>query len=170
MSANDITQNTYYSERRSEGKLHVAFDLDGTITEHNFPALGDPFPWVKRVFKTLVDNGYTIWVYSARFNSDFYGSKQAMIWFQECESWLSQHGLYDFVRLTPYKPPADIIFDDVGMQLQGQESFNLRAALNTLWAMSGGKIKWPQEVLKLVDDPIWEVPKEEELDNDWQFP
>ena len=131
--------------------FHVGFDLDGTLTPMNFSDLKEPFPWVKPIFKTLVDNGYVIWVYSARFNHDFYGN-QAKIWFNECGEWLKQHDLYDYVILSPYKPPADIIFDDRGWALRGEKQYDVKSAINKLWIMSDRKIKWPKELLSLLEE------------------
>lgn len=99
----------------------IGFDFDGTLVPFSFP--GDPpepFDWVKPLFKELNEKGCEIWVYSARFNADYYGLEFANEQFDIVRLWLDEHGL-GFVRLSPFKPPAAVIFDDVGRRCVGED-------------------------------------------------
>lgn len=148
-------------------KHHIAFDLDGTLIPWVFPEIADPYPWVKPLFKFLHSEGHTVWVYSARFNVDFYGG-QASVWYGQVKQWLLYHELYDFVTLTKYKPPAEVIFDDAGQQLVGNSRSDVRAGLNRIWVLTKGTIQWPEEIIKFADYVV--VDKPEEIDNDIEMP
>ena len=142
----------YHDELLARGELHAAFDIDGTLLPQVFPKWADPYPWVKPLFETLKKHDCTIWIYSARFNMDFYPT-MSDVWFTECCEWLRKHDLDKYVRITRYKPPADVIFDDRGCRLEGSDVTDLRAAMNTIsikkW-QAGYEIKWPEELYRFI--------------------
>jgi hypothetical protein len=152
MSSESKRKHCFYEDRLIGGQVHIAFDFDGTLTpQSHFPGLGDPFQWVEPMFRTLHEQGCKVWVYSARFNNDFYGS-QADIWFHECSEWLKEHGLWQYVTLTKYKPPADIIFDDRGQKLEGKKPEDLRhamALINVFRLKSGKLLEFPKELYEM---------------------
>lgn len=136
----------FYSERRSRGELVMGFDLDGTLMPHVFPGWTEPYPWVRPAFAALHERGVEIHVYSARFNQDFYGD-QAVVWFAECEDWLGKWGLSKYVFLTPFKPPADLIFDDRGQRLIGNNRIDVESmqhSINIILSESGSEIEFPK--------------------------
>jgi FMN phosphatase YigB (HAD superfamily) len=101
--------------------MDIAFDFDGTLVPFRFPNdPGEPFEWVIPLFRELHEKGYELWVYSARFNAEYYGEEFAEEQLKIVWNWLEEHGL-TFVRLTAYKPPASIIFDDVGRKCVGED-------------------------------------------------
>lgn len=153
MSSKDLKNPCTYEDRLIGGQVHIAFDFDGTLLpQAHFPDLGDPYEWVYPLFKTLVEHGCKVWVYSARFNHDFYDA-QADVWFSQVTRWLKEWGLDMFCTLTPYKPPADIIFDDRGQKLEGSKPEDLRHAMKTInilkWK-SGEVVEFPPEIYKFI--------------------
>lgn len=131
-------------------KLHIGFDLDGTLKASDFPDMSDPYLWVKPLFKFLQSKGHRVWVYSARFNVDFYGG-QASVWFGQAKEWMKQHGLSEYATLTKYKPPVNVLFDDIGQQLIGKNRTDVRACLNRIWALTKGTVHWPEEIIRFAD-------------------
>lgn len=142
-----------YRERLESGEVHIAFDIDGTIQPWIFPKWTTPFPWVKPFFKTLTDNGCIVWVFSARFNEDFYGKDLADMWFEQCLEWLEEHGLREYVKPTRFKPPADVIFDDLGRRLDGKNTVDVRLAINSVNVLrwkSRKTIEFPKELYEII--------------------
>ncbi len=106
------------------GYMIIGFDLDGTLLPFVFPELADPYEWVKPTFKKLHEKGHKIWVYSARFNYEMY--PDAYPQFVKVKQWLIDQDLAQYVKLSPFKPPADIIFDDAAVTLDGAHPENVK--------------------------------------------
>jgi hypothetical protein len=96
----------------ASGRRVVCFDLDGTLCEYEWPAIGKPVGAVIELLEEESERGSFIAISTCRlapYQDEVNVRKQRTI----INAWLQEHNLLDMVHvLVGYKPYADVYIDE----------------------------------------------------------
>jgi len=98
----------------AEKKRRIAVDLDGVLHDYTtwdgLAPTGDPVPGAQRFITNLLEDGYEVFVFSARAGEK--GGPAAI------RQWLSENE-FPQMDVTDKKIPADVYVDDRGFRFEG---------------------------------------------------
>ena len=109
----------------------IAVDFDGTCCVHNYPEIGEENPYAIQTMKSLIENGYKIFLWTMRGDAkdiiDDAGDKSIQTvdtqrdTLQEALDWLKERGIYIKGNISPAqfstspKQYAAIYIDDAAL-------------------------------------------------------
>lgn len=97
----------------------IVFDLDGTITSRNtFPYLSKPNKKVVEYIKKLMNAGYEVYIYSARWNVEQNGKKQAKEQIENVKKYLKDNDIPYTKLYESDKPRAVYYVDDKAVNVK----------------------------------------------------
>lgn len=99
----------------------IAVDFDGTCCVHNYPEIGEENPYAIQTMKSLIENGYKIFLWTMRGHvKDIIDDAQRDT-LQEALDWLKERGIYIKGNISPAqfstspKQYAAIYIDDAAL-------------------------------------------------------
>ena len=99
----------------------IAVDFDGTCCVHNYPEIGEENPYAIQTMKSLIENGYKIFLWTMRGHAKDIIDDAQRDTLQEALDWLKERGIYIKGNISPAqfstspKQYAAIYIDDAAL-------------------------------------------------------
>lgn len=99
----------------------IAVDFDGTCCIHNYPEIGEENPYAIQTMKSLIENGYKIFLWTMRGHAKDIINDAQRDTLQEALDWLKERGIYIKGNISPAqfstspKQYAAIYIDDAAL-------------------------------------------------------
>ena len=99
----------------------IAVDFDGTCCVHNYPEIGEENPYAIQTMKSLIENGYKIFLWTMRGHAKDIIDDTQRDTLQEALDWLKERGIYIKGNISPAqfstspKQYAAIYIDDAAL-------------------------------------------------------
>ena len=99
----------------------IAVDFDGTCCVHNYPEIGEENPYAIQTMKSLIENGYKIFLWTMRGHTKDVIDDAQRDTLQEALDWLKERGIYIKGNISPAqfstspKQYAAIYIDDASL-------------------------------------------------------
>ena len=99
----------------------IAVDFDGTCCVHNYPEIGEENPYAIQTMKSLIENGYKIFLWTMRGHAKDIINDAQRDTLQEALDWLKERGIYIKGNISPAqfstspKQYAAIYIDDAAL-------------------------------------------------------
>ena len=79
----------------------IAVDFDGTCCVHNYPEIGEENPYAIQTMKSLIENGYKIFLWTMRGHAKDIIDDAQRDTLQEALDWLKERGIYIKGNISP---------------------------------------------------------------------